>query len=118
MNKLYHLGNCTTCQAIIKETGIKEPDFVMKDIKVNKITSAELDQMKKLAGSYEKLFSRRALKYKALGLKDKTLSENDYRKYILEEYTFLKRPVAIIDGAIFIGNDKKNVQALKLAVSR
>ena len=71
-----------------------------------------------MAGSYDALFSRRALKYKALDLKDKKLEEKDYRKYILEEYTFLKRPVTIIGKQIFVGNDKKTVAALKEALTR
>jgi arsenate reductase (glutaredoxin) len=122
MKKIYHLGNCTTCQAIIKETGIDKQlespkaDFTQQEIKTQKITPAQLDEMKKMAGSYEALFSRRAIKYKELGLKDKKLEEKDYRRFILEEYTFLKRPVVILNDAIFIGNDKKNVEALKKAV--
>ena len=88
----------------------------MQDIKFEKITPGQLDEMKSLAGSYEALFSRRALKYKELGLKDKKLEEKDYRKFILDEYTFLKRPVVIIDDKIFIGSGKKNVEALKKAV--
>lgn len=116
MKKFYHLGNCTTCQAIIKETGVDKAGFTMQDIKTESITPAQLDEMKKMAGSYEALFSRRALKYKEMGLKDKSLTEKDYRHLILEEYTFLKRPVAILNGKIFIGNDKKTVQALKEAV--
>jgi arsenate reductase len=116
MKNIYHLGNCTTCQAIIKETGINKKDFLMQDIKFEKITPAQLDEMKKMAGSYESLFSRRALKYKEWNLKDKLLAEKDYRNYILEEYTFLKRPVVIINDKIFIGSEKKTVDALKKAV--
>ena len=122
MKKIYHLGNCTTCQAIIKETGIDKQlestkaDFTQQEIKTQTITPAQLDEMKKMAGSYEALFSRRAIKYKELGLKDKKLEEKDYRRFILEEYTFLKRPVVILNDTIFIGNDKKNVKALKKAV--
>ena len=129
MKKMYHLGNCTTCQAIIKETAIdnllqtpqnsrdKQSDkFIMQNIKEEKITAAQLDEMKKMAGSYEALFSRRAIKYKELGLKNKKLEEKDYRKFILDEYTFLKRPVTILDDKIFIGNDKKTVAALKNAI--
>jgi arsenate reductase len=116
MKKIYHLGNCTTCQAIIKETTIDTQTFMMQDIKLEKITPAQLDEMKKMAGSYEALFSRRALKYKELKLKDKQLNEKDYRKYILEEYTFLKRPVVIMDDKIFAGSGKKNVTELKKAV--
>jgi arsenate reductase (glutaredoxin) len=116
MKKIYHLGNCTTCQAIIKETAIDKKGFDMQNIKVEKITAAQLDQMKKMAGTYEALFSRRAMKYKELGLKDKKLTEKDYRDFILEEYTFLKRPVVLINDAIFIGSEKKTITALKQAV--
>lgn len=116
MKKMYHLGNCTTGQAIIKETGIDKKGFDMQDIKLEPITPQQLDAMKELAGSYEALFSRRALKYKAWNLKDKQLTEKDYRQYILEEYTFLKRPVTIINKQIFIGSEKKAVAALKEAV--
>lgn len=113
MKKIYHLGNCTTCQAIIKATNIDKKGFEMQDIKFEKITPGQIDEMKKMAGSYEALFSRRAMKYKEWKLKDKKLNENDYRQYILDEYTFLKRPVVIIDDKIFVGSEKKTVEALK-----
>jgi arsenate reductase (glutaredoxin) len=116
MKKIYHLGNCTTCQAIIKETGIDEKGFDMQNIKTESITPEQLDEMKGMSGSYESLFSRRAMKYKEMGLKDKTLTEDDYRQLILDEYTFLKRPVTIINDKIFIGSEKKTVAALKQAV--
>ncbi|MBM3416047.1 MAG: arsenate reductase [Bacteroidetes bacterium] len=118
MKKMYHLGNCTTCQAIIKKTGADTAALDMQDIKFDKITPAQLEEsdsyrMKKMAGSYEALFSCRALKDKELGLKDKKLEEKDYRKLILEENTFLKRLVTIPGNKIFIGNDKKTAAALK-----
>lgn len=116
MKKMYHLGNCTTCQAIISETGIDKKGFILQDIKFEKITPSQLEEMRKMAGSYEALFSRRALKYKELGLKDKKLDEKDYRQYILEEYTFLKRPVVIQGKNIFIGSEKKTRDAMKKAV--
>ena len=116
MKKMYHLGNCTTCQAIIKETKIDKKGFEMQNIKFEKITPAQIDEMKKMAGSYESLFSRRAMKYKEWKLKDKQLTEKDYRQYILDEYTFLKRPVVIMGDKISIGSEKKTVLALKNAV--
>ncbi|WP_127132595.1 arsenate reductase family protein [Pseudoflavitalea rhizosphaerae] len=118
MKKFYHLSTCTTCQAIIKDTKVGLKGFEIQDIKTEKITPAQIDEMKALSGSYESLFSRRALKYKELGLKDKSLTEKEYRDLILEEYTFLKRPVAIIGKKIFVGNDKKNLAALKEAVEQ
>jgi arsenate reductase (glutaredoxin) len=118
MKKMYCLSTCSTCQAIIKETGLEKKGVSLQDIKTDKITAAQLDEMKKLAGTYESLFSRRALKYKEMGLKGKPLTEKDYRRLILEEYTFLKRPVTVIGGKIFIGNEKKSVEALKQELSR
>lgn len=115
MKKIYHLANCTTCQRILKEIKPKK-DVVMQDIKTEPITEKQIDEMQKLAGSYEALFSRIALKYRVWGLNEKKLTEKDYRKYILEEYTFLKRPVMIVDDQIFIGNSPKNVEASKKAL--
>ena len=74
--------------------------------------------MQQLAGSYESLFSRIALKYRALKLSEKTLTESDYRNYILQEYTFLKRPVLILDNAIYIGNAPKTVEAASEAIRK
>ncbi len=115
---MYHLASCTTCQAIIKETKAAEAGIEFQNIREQKITARQLDEMKKLAGSYEALFSRRALKYKELGLKDQKLTEDDYRSYILSEDTFLKRPVTIVGEKIFIGNDKKTVETLKAALKK
>lgn len=115
MKKIYHLANCTTCQRILKELKPGK-DFVLQDIKTEPVTSGQLDEMAALSGSYESLFSRIALKYRSMGLNEKTLSEKDYRKYILQEYTFLKRPVAILGKNIFIGNSPKNVANLKKAM--
>jgi len=116
MKKIYYLGNCTTCQAIIKKTGIDKQQFDTQDIKLQRITPAQLDEMKTMIRSYEALFSRRALKYKELGLKDKKLTERDYRKLILNEYTFLKRPVVIVGNKIFAGSERKTVEAIKAAI--
>ena len=112
MKKIYHLKNCSTCQRIIKELEIGD-DFVLQNIKEDAITPTQLEEMKNMSGSYESLFSRRAMKYKSLGLKNMTLTEEDYKKYILEEYTFLKRPVTIVNDKIFVGNSKKVVAAAK-----
>ena len=116
MKKVYYLSTCDTCKRIIKELGIGD-EFEYQDIKFDKITQEQIEEMKSISGSYESLFSRVARKYKELGLKDKALTEDDYRQYILDEYTFLKRPVFLIDGEIFIGNSKKNVEAIKIKLA-
>lgn len=113
MKKIYYLSTCSTCSRIITELRLKNKKFEFQDIKSDKITSVQLLEMKKLAGSYEALFSRVALKYRALGLDKMKLTEEEFKKYILDEYTFLKRPVIIIGSKIFIGNSKNTVTSAK-----
>jgi len=116
MRKIYHLATCNTCQRIIKELG-GEALFELQNVKEKHVSAKELDQFKKVAGSYEALFNRRARKYRSEGLHEKELSEADYKKLILGEYTFLKRPIVVIEDQIFIGNAKKTVAAAKEALS-
>ncbi len=118
MNKIYHLSSCTTCQRIIQEIAPEKSGFVLQDIKAEKITPEQLDELKEKAGSYEALFSRRAIKYKELGLKDQQLTEADYRRLILEEYTFLKRPVALVGNRLFAGSEKKTIADLKAVLGK
>ncbi len=92
-------------------------DFDKQDIKTDQMTFDQIDEMKKRAGSYESLFSRKAMKYRSMGLGDKNLSEDDYRQLIQEEYTFLKRPVFIVDDQIFVGNSKKVIESLTQLLS-
>lgn len=107
MKKLYYLSTCTTSKRIIQELKLKEHNFDFQDIKFEAITEEQLDEMKIMSGTYESLFSKIARKYKELGLKDQKLSEDDFKSYILSEYTFLKRPVIIFDNSIFVGSSKK-----------
>lgn len=111
MKKIYYLQTCDTCKRIMKQFDFE--GFDTQNIKTENITESQLEAMKALAGSYEALFSRRARKYKELELKDQTLTEEDYKNYILSDYTFLKRPVIIDGDKIFIGSEKKNLESLE-----
>ena len=115
MKKIYHLGSCSTCKRILKE--LEPLDGVeLQEIKSEALTSEQLEQMVELSGSYESLFSRRAMLFRQRGLHEKDLSESDYKDLILDHYTFLKRPVVIVDDQIFVGNSKKTVEAAKEAL--
>lgn len=111
MSKAYYLSSCSTCKKILKETPLSK-GIILQDIKTNKLSREQLEEMKHLAGSYEALFSKRAMKYKSMNLKEKSLSEEDYKTLILNEYTFLKRPVFIIKQHIFIGSESKTIEQL------
>ena len=112
MKKIYYLSTCDTCKRILSE--IDAPSsFELQDIKKDPLTAAQLEELKILAGSYGVLFSKRARLYKERDLKNKDLTEEDFKNLILEHYTFLKRPVIVNGTEIFIGNSKKTVAAAK-----
>ncbi|WP_420317801.1 arsenate reductase family protein [Ekhidna sp.] len=113
MKKVYYLSTCTTCKRIMDELGPLISDFEKQNIKTDQMTFDQIDEMKERSGTYESLFSRKALKYRSMGLGDKNLSEDDYRKLIQDEYTFLKRPVFIVNDQIFIGNSKKVIDSMQ-----
>jgi arsenate reductase-like glutaredoxin family protein len=110
MKTIFHLKTCDTCRKILKSLPNIQ-NFELQDIKSQPITPEQLVELHRLAGSYEALFSRKATLYKERGLKDKPLSEADYRNLIMEHYTFLSRPVIVDGETIFIGNNPKTVQA-------
>lgn len=111
MKKIYYLKTCDTCRRILKEMDTSE--YELQEIKENPISFNQLEALYEKTKSYEVLFSRRAKKYKQMDLKNQNLEERDYKQLILDEYTFLKRPVIINENEILVGNTKKRVFPLK-----
>ncbi len=111
MKKAYYLKTCSTCNRILNE--VPREGFELQEIKKNPVTTEQLQEMYSLTNSYETLFNKRARLYKSKGLKDNNLTEEDFKTLLLKEYTFLKRPVFIVDDKIFVGNSKKTITALK-----
>ena len=107
-NKIYYLASCDTCRKIIKNLPNTDK-LEFHDIRQNPITEKELEEMHQLSGSYEALFSKKAQLYKSMNLKNQSLTEDDFKKYILQHYTFLSRPVFIINDKIYIGNSQQNI---------
>ncbi len=112
MLSFYYLNNCSTCKRIIKELGLIKSSSLI-DIKKHPITKNKLEFLFSLSGSYESLFSKRSLLYKKRDLKKINLSEKDFKDLILEHYTFLKRPILVVDEKIFIGNSSKVIEQAK-----
>lgn len=116
MNKIYFLASCDTCRKIIKSLPNTDK-LTFIDIRQNPISETDLEEMYQLSGSYEALFSKKAQLYKSMDLKNKSLTEEDYKKYILEHYTFISRPVFIINDKIYIGNSQQNIHQVHLALA-
>ncbi len=115
MDTIYHLSTCDTCRRILKE--LRPPAGIrLQDIREEPVSESQLAEMRELSGSYEALVNKRARLYAQRGLKNQQLREADYKNLLLEHYTFLKRPVIVTGGAIFIGNAAKTVAAASEAL--
>ena len=95
----------------MKEAGI-DSSFELRDVKKKHLSPKEIDDLAAIAGSYQALFSKNARKYREYNLHLKDLTEKDYKKYLNEDYTFLKRPTIVVDDRIFIGSHRNTVKEL------
>ncbi|WP_075591632.1 arsenate reductase family protein [Labilibacter marinus] len=117
MKKLYYLSTCSTCRRIIREIEPGE-EFIQQDLKTSPISPEQLDFVYRFTGNYQSVFNKQARKYRELSLHNEDLSEEKMRELILEEYTFLKRPIFILDDRIFVGNNRKVVAELSSFVQQ
>lgn len=117
MKKIYYLKTCDTCKKILKQIEYLE-QFELQEIKTNPLTEKQLEEMYAHTNSYEMLFNKRAQLYKQLGLKKQQLSESDYKKYLLEHYTFLARPIVFYDEKMFVGNAAKTIENMLELVNK
>lgn len=117
MCKVYFLSTCDTCRKIMKEVGIDD-SFVKQDIKNQPLTEEPVQNFYQRTGSFEALVNMRARKLKDVLAANPVHNDTDYKKLLLMDYTFLKRPVFEIKGQLFVGNAKKTVEAVKTALTR
>lgn len=110
MKKVFYLKTCGTCKKILSQFDLK--NWELREIKSEPVTENELAEMYEKTKSYEALFSKKSTQIKARNIDVKSLKEKDFRKLILEHYSFLKRPVFVTDNEIFAGSDKKNLENL------
>ena len=101
MKKIYYLSTCDTNKRILKELNLPK-DFIKQDLKTNPVSEKELEELYQFSKSYEALINKRARLYNERNLKDKVTKEDDYKKLLLEHYTFLKRPVLINEQKILL----------------
>lgn len=110
---VYWLPHCTTCQKAVQyleEKGV--PIHSFRDLKAQPLTRAEVEELAGKAGGAETLFSRRAMKYRSMGLHEQQLSEDDLLRLMTDEYTFVTRPVLVRGDRATAGFSAKRVDAL------
>lgn len=83
-----------------------------RDLKAQPLERPEVEDLARKVGGAEKLFSKRAMKYRQMGLHEQTLSDDDYLRLMAEEYTFITRPVIVRGDRATAGFSAKRVDEL------
>ncbi len=110
---LYWLPRCSTCQKAAKylaDQGVAIEVF--RDLKSERLSREEIENLAAIIGGTEKLFSRRAIKYRELKLNERDLTEREMAELMMEEYTFIKRPVFVFGGRGTAGFAEKEFQKI------
>jgi Arsenate reductase and related proteins, glutaredoxin family len=111
--EFYELPHCSTCQKAKAYLESNDADLVsVRDIKTKPLTRKEVEHLASLVGGAENLFSRRAIKYREMGLANQNLTADDLIKLMSEEYTFIKRPVIVRGNQAVSGFNSKQVDQL------
>jgi len=114
IERMYWLPYCTTCTKAEKHLLDNGASIGRQiNVKETKVTRTELEELSKALGGVEKLFSKRAMKYRSMGLDKMTLSDEDMLNYMQQEYTFIKRPVIVAkNGKVLAGFSAKQYDEL------
>lgn len=109
---VWYLSTCDTCRRILDQTGIDESNARLIDIKTDPVSQADIEAFHRVTGSYKELINGRSMQFRSMSKKAKDLNEEEARDLLLQHYSFLKRPVIRIGEDLFVGNSRKNVEAL------
>ena len=110
---VYWLPHCTTCQKAVRylhEKGARVAS--LRDLKAQPLAESEVRELARKAGGVEALFSKRAMKYRKLGLDEREVGEDEMVKLMAEEYTFVTRPVIVRGDTATAGFSAKRIDGL------
>lgn len=111
--EVYGLPHCTTCKCALqylRDRGLSISRF--RDLKTEPLQRSEVEELARKVGSPEKLFSRRAMKYRQMGLHERDLTDDDLLRLMAEEYTFVTRPVVVRGDHATAGFSTKQLDIL------
>lgn len=110
---VYWLPHCSTCQKAVEHLRGKGVTIrSLRDLKAQPLEHAEVEDLVRKVGGAETLFSKRAMKYRKMGLHEQTLSDDDLLRLMTEEYTFITRPVVVRGDRATAGFSAKRLDEL------
>ena len=100
------IKNCDTIKKTRKWLNENEVEFEFIDLKKEPLTVDEIKELEFKVG-LDVLVNKRGTTYRNLGLKDKSLSDQDMIQTLQENQSMIKRPVLVLDEAVLVGYDEE-----------
>src|SRR6476620_2612688 len=110
---VYWLPYCTTCQtavAHLEAKGVAIRGY--RNLKEEPLSEDEVRGLAEKVGGVEKLFSRRAMQYRQMGLHEREVGNDEMVRLMAQEYTFVTRPVIVRGDQATAGFSAKRVDEL------
>lgn len=106
MIQVYGIKNCNKIRDTIHWLNKQKVEFTFYDLKKEPLNRSELEEFVHRIG-LDVLVNKRGMKWRQLGLKDQSLSEEELFDQLLKHQTMMKRPVLINGEAILVGYDEE-----------
>ncbi len=100
------IPNCDKIRATKKWMDNKEIPYQFIDVKKEPLTLDELKDLEFKVG-IDVLVNKRGTTYRQLGLKDKTLSDEELLEVLEQNQSMIKRPVLVHENSVLVGYDEE-----------
>ena len=111
--KIYHNTRCSKSRATVAILEQNDVDFDVVNYLIDPPSELELREiLNDLGMSARELLRKGESKYKELGLSNKSLSEDDLIKAMLEFPILIERPIVRTEKGVAIGRPPENIQSI------
>ncbi len=111
--KIYHNSRCSKSRAAVAILEQNDVDFDVVNYLIEPPSELELREiLNDLGMSARELLRKGESKFKELGLSNKSLSEDDLIKAMLEFPILIERPIVRTEKGVAIGRPPENIQSI------
>ena len=111
--KIYHNSRCSKSRAAVAILEQNDVDFDVVNYLIDPPSELELREiLNDLGMSARELLRKGESKYKELALSNKSLSEDDLIKAMLEFPILIERPIVRTEKGVAIGRPPENIQSI------
>lgn len=111
--RVFQLPSCTSCRNAASWLAGRGIAYEWRHVWNEAPTRAELAELAAhLPGRAAGLLSRRSVRFRELGLADRTLSEEEILDLLAAEPRLLRRPIVAAGARVVVGFDRRGLEAM------